>query len=816
MLVFKDQFPMRLSIANSNYSVMKFLSNWSLLISFLLFSHYMVAQKSGVRGTVFDKGTGDPMIGAVVYLDGTDYASVTNIDGDYNILGVPYGDYVLKLTYIGYDSMVVKLTVGKKVVNQNLLMEESSEEMDIVQVDAKKTAAQNDVSVSLTRITPKDINRIPAAGGESDFAQYLQVIPGVVTTGDQGGQLYIRGGAPVQNRILLDGMTLFNAFHSIGFFSVFETDIIRSADVYTGGFSAQYGGRSSAVVDIKTREGNKKRFSGMINVNPFVVKGVFEGPIIKLSEDNGSSLSFLMTIKHSYLKETSPLLYSYANEGGVLPYNFTDGHAKISYNAANGSRINAFGFYHSDDVRYPGLANYDWNSGGGGMDFRIVPSGAQFVLNGTLAGSFYDAEFQEEGASSKVRRSGVGSFNANLNFSYYMPKSRVMNFGFEVNSMSTYFEYSTNNDISITQGDKGSPQSNIEAALFVHFKGRFGTVVIEPSLRMQAYASLGEVAIEPRLGLKWNITDFLRFKAAGGMYSQNLISSVDERDVVNLFVGFLGGPDDGVYRLNINENGTRIYTKQKTRLQTSIHAIAGFEVDITKYLTLNIEPYYKYFPQIVSLNRNRVVGDIGKNYIAETGDAYGIDFSATFEKDQLYLYATYSLGYVTRNDGVRTFFAHFDRRHNVNFVGSYKFRIGKKKEALEDAKIIKRTEYPFEIGVRWNLGSGFPFTRTQGFYAYQSFVDGINTNYLTDNNLPDTDLGVIYEDEINQGRLPFYHRLDISLKYTFDLVKHMKLTVSASVTNVYNRANIFYFDRIEYERIDQLPIMPALNLNLKF
>lgn len=795
---------------------MKLYFNGMLVLAFLLFGQLVMAQKGGVRGTIFDKATGDPMIGATVFLEGTDYASVTNVEGDYNISGIAVGDYVLKVMFLGYDSVAIEVSIGQRMVNQNILMQETTSDIDVVQVDAKKSAAQNEVLVSVTRITPKEINRIPAAGGEADFAQYLQVIPGIVSSGDQGGQLYIRGGAPVQNRILLDGMTLFNAFHSIGFFSVFETDIIRSADVYTGGFSAKYGGRSSAVVDIKTREGNKTRLAGMLNINPFVAKGLFEGPIMRLNKDDGSSISFLLTLKHSYLRETSPLLYSYANEGGVLPYNFTDGHAKISFNFANSSRVNIFGFYHSDNVNFPSLAAYDWNAGGGGVDFRIVPGGAQLALNGTIAGSAYNAEFNELGDIGKVRKSAVGSFNANLNVSYYLPKSRVLNIGVEMNSIVTSFEYSTGSNTAITQGNEDAPQTNFEAALYAHFQGRFGTVVIEPSVRMQAYASLGEVKIEPRLGLKWNITDFLRFKAAGGMYSQNLISSVDERDIVNLFVGFLGAPDDGVYRLNTTSSGKRVYQKMKSSLQTSIHAIAGFEADITRYLRLNLEPYYKYFPQIVSLNRNREASDVGRNFLAETGHAYGMDFSATFDKDQLYLYASYSLGYVTRDDGVQQFFAHFDRRHNVNFVGSYKFRIGKKKPKDENDKVFKRTEYPFEIGLRWNLGSGFPFTRTQGFYANQTFLDGINTNYLTDNNDPNTTLGVIYEDQINLGRLPYYHRLDFSIKYTLDLVKHMKLTIGASVTNAYNRENIFYFDRIEYERINQLPIMPALNLNLKF
>ena len=279
------------------------------------------------------------------------------------------------------------------------------------------------------------------------------------------------------------------------------------------------------MIDIKTRDGNKTRFAGMINTNPFVSKGIFEAPIIKLSEDNGSSLSFLMTVKHSYLNETSPFLYGYANEMGVLPYNFTDGHIKLSYNASNGSKLAG----PLVSITPIGCDSKIWQATIGPLQegvliSRFYQGAAKFVMDGAIAYSTYGSSFLEDGNSSKVRRSDVGSFNGNINFSYYLPKSRVFNFGVEVNSMTTEFEYSTTNDVNITQGGD-SPQSNVEAGLFAHFKGRFGTVVIEPSVRLQAYASLGEVRIEPRLGLKWNITDWLRFKAAGGMYSQNLISS---------------------------------------------------------------------------------------------------------------------------------------------------------------------------------------------------------------------------------------------------------------------------------------------------
>ncbi|MCP4441211.1 MAG: TonB-dependent receptor plug domain-containing protein [Aureispira sp.] len=786
---------------------MRFICMFLLILS----TSFLMAQNKtgGVRGSVYDEATGEPMPFVTIYLDGTNYNASSNIDGDYTITNVPAGEYVLKIMYLGFDSMSVDIKIPKgKMITQNVLLKEAAEQIGTVDVSAEREAERNDVRVSVTRITPKDIRRIPAAGGEADLAQYLQVIPGVVFTGDQGGQLYIRGGAPIQNQILLDGMPIYNAFHSIGFFSVFETDIIRSADVYTGGFSAKYGGRSSAVIDIKTRAGNKKRFAGMLNANPFVVKGIFEGPIIKMKKDNGSSLSFLLTAKHSYLDQTSKLLYSYANEQGGLPYSFTDIYGKISFNGAGGSRLNAFGFYFRDGVDFENIATYNWQSGGAGVDFRIVPKGAKVIMDGTLAFSQYSSKFIE-GDTANQRSSTINSFTADLNMTYFLAKSRQLNFGLEVKSPLTNFQFSNSRGIPYSQ-----EQSNVEAALYARFKGRFGPLVIEPSVRAQFYASLGEARFEPRLGLKWNITEFLRLKAAGGMYSQNMISSVDERDIVNLFVGFLGGPDDGVYKIVDGQ-----YMPQKSRLQTSYHIIGGVEANIGKYVTLNLEPYWKHFPQIISLNRNRVDADDKVVFIAEKGDAYGLDFSGKFEKDQLYLYAAYSLGYVNRDDGVQQFSAHFDRRHNVNVVASYNFRIGKEAKPLDEnapSKIERPTKHPFEVSLRWNMGSGFPFTLTQGFFQLQTFKDGISTNYLTDNTSPNTELGILYEEQINQGRLPFYHRLDFSLKYTFDLFKHMKLSVAASVTNAYNRENIFYFDRVTYDRVNQLPILPALNIALRF
>ena len=228
------------------------------------------AQEGSVRGNVFDKETGEPIISGTVRIQGTTIGTNTDLDGFFSLTNIEPGKYKLVATYIGYDSLVVDINiVDGGITYQSLYMEEGGVELEAVQVSAEKQKAKNEVLVSSVRVTPRQIKALPSTGGEPDIAQYLPVLPGIVFTGDQGGQLYIRGGSPIQNKILLDGMTIYNPFHSIGFFSVFETEAIRSVDVLTGGFNAEYGGRISAIVDIKTREGNKKKVKWCRFSKPF-------------------------------------------------------------------------------------------------------------------------------------------------------------------------------------------------------------------------------------------------------------------------------------------------------------------------------------------------------------------------------------------------------------------------------------------------------------------------------------------------------------------------------------------------------------------
>lgn len=759
------------------------------------------AQSGGtIRGNIYDEETGEPIIYGNILLEGTNYGANTDFDGFFSIGNLPAGNYILKATYIGYDSIVVEIPLKAGViVYKSLYMKPSAVNLETVNVSSRREQSRSDVQVSKVTVTPKQIRSLPSTGGEADIAQYLPVLPGIIVSGDQGGQLYIRGGSPVQNKILLDGMTIFNPFHSIGFFSVFETEAIRSVDVLTGGFNAEYGGRISAIVDIKTREGDKKKLSGLASVSPFQAKALIEGPIKKLGGPGTGSTSFLLTGKHSYLDQTSKALYSYAVDKGFfsfasadtslpdlkksdigLPYTYTDVFGKLSFVGGNGSKLNLFGFNFTDQFDFIGLARLDWKTLGAGANFTLIPPNSNVIMDGTIALSDYEIKLGE--ADGRPRRSRVNSYNASLNFSYFGSNNQI-NYGFEFIGFNTDFEFRNALGVRFQQED-----FTTELAGYFKYKQRIGNLILEPGMRLHYYASQSELSMEPRFGLKYNITDFLRFKLAGGFYSQNLISTVNDLDVVNFFIGFLAGPESTIFKPGTREPANH-------NLQKSFHAVGGLEIDLLDNLFLNVEPYLKRFNQLININRNKL-SETDPNFITETGNAYGIDFSLRYETGSLYLWGTYSLGYVRRDDGEQEYPTIFDRRHNVNFLGSYNF--GRNKV--------------WEAGLRWNLGSGFPFTQTQGFYEQNNYTDFIFTDILTGN----FDLGTILSDKLNGGRLSYYHRLDASLKRSFEFSNKSKLEATLSVTNVYNRDNVFYVDRVTNNRVDQLPIIPSLGLQFTF
>lgn len=753
-----------------------------LLLSGLIFIAFAaLAQKGAVKGFVLDKQNGEGIPFATITVEKTDFGATTDEQGFFYIPNLPEGTYDVRITYIGYEPQTIPTEVKKgKTVNLKVNLEAKSVELQDIEISAEKQQRKTESRVSVVSVTPVEIRRLPTVGGEADIAQYLQVLPGVVSTGDQGGQIVIRGGTPIQTKFLLDGITIYNPFHSIGLFSVYETDIVKNVDVYTGGFPAQYGGRISAVVDVSTRDGNRKKFSGKVGASPFMAHALLEIPVIKMKEDRKTSASLILNSKVSYLDQSSKALYPYANKQDGLPFSFYDFYGKFSLSTGQGSKINITGFNFRDIAAFS-AANYQWNTFGIGANFIAVPKNSNIYFTTHVNYSEYEIKLRE--ADGLDRRSKIGGFDIGMDFTYYI-KNGDLRYGVNVEGTRTQLAF-----VNQFRQNFSQDQNTTDLGAYLTMHKYWKKFVFEAGFRLQYFGKISAVSPEPRFSMKYNINDIIRLKLATGMYAQNFISAKSDRDVVNLFTGFITGTSDAP------TNATGKLFDDVRNMQRSVHGIFGIELDLPKNITINIEPYYKYFWRLLNINRFKQFNS-DPDYIFETGNAYGLDLLAKWEWKGLYVYATYSLAWVNRNDGVQIYPPHFDRRHNVNLMTTYTF--GKKKD--------------YEVSARWNFGTGFPFTQTQAFFENVNFADGISSNYTNTNG----NLGILYDQKINGGRLPTYHRLDISFRKIFNIKDKLKIELNASVSNVYNRQNIFYFDRVRFTRVDQLPIIPSLGVSFSF
>ena len=770
-----------------------------LLFQFSILNSQWVSAQCTVKGVLFDESNGEAIPFANVVLDGTSHGCATDINGFFLINKIPAGQYTLKVKYMGYEEYSEVITLAKgKTITRTIHLKPAAQMLKAVEItDNKVEERRTQTQVSVEKLTASQIQQMPSIGGTADIAQYMQVLPGVSSTGDQGGQLYIRGGSMIQNLCLLDGMIVYNPFHSIGLYSIFETDVILNADIYTGGFGAEYGGRMSSVMDITTRDGNKRRHSGKIGLNTFGANLILEGPLKKESD--------LLTAKNSYLSKSSKVFYNYVDGG--LPFDFLDLYGKLSFNSGTGSKLNLFGFRFDDRVNgYQAIADYHWQNIGAGTNFMLV-TGASAILDGSIAYSKYNITLDDGSKDDKF--SEIGGFNMTMQITNFLGKNK-MKYGLSIEGYTTNYRFVNDYSHTIEQREPSTTLS-----MYGTYNLNAGKFIADPGVRMVYYATLQSFNLEPRLAAKYNATDNLRFKMAGGFYSQIFLDARSDNDIVNLFSGFLTGSGD------LHVPSTFLGKEVTTTVQKAKHLVLGAEYDLTEHITLNAEFYYKHFDQLLNANRNKMYKDndpvytqpgspyqqseyLMKDYIIEEGMATGFDISATIDLERLYLWATYSLGYVERKGQVTdkvitdesyTYSPHYDRRHTVNLLATY--ALGEWRE--------------WEISARWSFGSGFPYTQTQGVYQQLLFGNNIATDYTRESG----EYSLHYAD-LYKGRLPSYHRLDLGVKRKFSIGTHSILELNLSATNVYSRENIFYFNRTTFERVNQLPILVCFGATMTF
>lgn len=768
--------------------------------------------KGTLRGTVID-AAGEPLAGATVFIPELKAGAYTNDRGIYSIPKLEPGSYEVVAFYFGYDTAREVVSVPRDgFVTVGFTLQEKQVYTNQVEITGQKQTGEIDrqnVDIGVEEISAAEINLIPSLGS-ADLAQYLQVLPGVVFTGDQGGQLFIRGGTPIQNMVLMDDMVVYSPFHSIGLFSVFDPDYIRKVDVYSAAFPAQYGGRISSIIDIDVRNGNLNELAGKAEFNTFSSALLLEGPLLRKTE-GGAGISFLLSARNNYIDRSSPVLYPYIEsqfEGpDGLPYNFLDIYGKLTLSDGINS-ANVFGFRHTDNVNYEFPANIGWESLGGGGNFQVLPSGAGAIISGNVAYSNYFTSLANQ-TDSFPRSSSIEGFNGSLKVGYIFNSVDELDFGISFLGFTTDYVFTTDFGLRPQQ-----QASNTEASFFLNYKkvfqqtkanGKtFERAVIEPGVHIHYYNNQVRAQLEPRLRAKLNLNR-VSLSAGAGLYSQNLLAAVSDRDVVNFFQGFLSAP-------------TGVANQQRrTTLQTSWHGLFGVQAELIPFLTTTVEGWYKGFTQLTNVNRDaQFPGDPA--YVTETGEAYGVDLILKYQNANWYLYGTYGLARVTRTDRLdqdppRTYPPNFDRRHNVNVVAAYQ---SGQFEVIDPAgrRLRPKFEVPiWEVSLRWGLGSGFPFTQTQGYFEKLDFTgDGAQTDISTQNGT----LGLLLADELNGGRLPYYHRLDLAVKRRFLLRNKLLIETSASVINAYNRQNLFYFDRERFASVFQLPVVPTLGVTVKY
>ena len=739
---------------------------WSVLLTSVA-----VGQDATVQGLVSDQATGGPLPGANVVLRALGDTSavrgaVTGRDGYYQIAGVRPDRYGVRVSFVGYVPFADTLGLaGDEVATLSVRLVPGAEALDEVVIETEGGAAQ--VEAGLQTVRPADLARIPTPDPSGDLAMYLQTIPGVVSVGDRGGQLFIRGGTPSQNLVLIDNMLVYQPFHIVGFFSAFPEDLVATADVYAGGFPSRYSGRISSVIDVQMREGNKQRVQGAASVSPFLVSARLEGPIRR------GEVSLIGSVRRSVIERVGPGLL-----GRSLPLRFGDAMLKLHGAPKDNSRYSVTALHTYDRGRIDPERSDDqfkWNNvvvSGRYLSFPTevpilfeVNSGISYVKNAV------GSAVRPERSSSALRVS------SEVNLTRFVGESKV-NGGFFARAnwlgytLGEQFQaLRANTDLVISAG------GYLDAELALG-----GGLSVNPGLAVGAYPFTYGLTLEPRLRALWKPGEGVtapEFSAAAGLYRQTVTGLRDERDAGSAFIAWVTSP----------------FGRRQPR---AFHALLGWQQPLAPWLRFSAEGYYKRLNSL-AVPIWSTIARFTTTLAPANGDVYGADVRLEVQRRPLYVYASYGYAwteYEAAQDNFGLWFGEptqryhppHDRRHQVNLVLSLDVGL-------------------FQTSARWQFGSGLPYTRPLGFDELIRLrpLPDVRRTYGTPRVLFERPYG---------GRLPTYHRLDLSAERAFRL-PGSALTLQAGVINMYDRTNLFYFDIFSVRRVDQLPLIPNLSVKLE-
>lgn len=737
------------------------------------------AQFAVIRGRVVDDDAQTPLAGVNVQLrsESGSRGTASDQEGGFTFANVPPGPYVLHVSHIGYAaySDTLEIDFGQRH-SLHIPLQPQREELEEVVVESEDAPTTQVTGASHIRIRSADLQRVPMPDVSSDLMAFLVTRPGVVMTGDRGGQLFIRGGTPAQNLVLIDGMQVFQPFHIVGFYSVFPADIVAHADVFAGGFSARYGGRISSVIDVATRNGSKQRVAGSASIAPFLASVRAEVPLVK------NRVSILASARESVIERLAPGIL-----GIDLPYRFGDRFLKMHAYLNKTSTVSATVLHSFDEGDVAGLEEEErpstWRNTAIGTRYYFIPDDYPILAEFSVYHTRYESRFVP--SPGEERTSDVEAFHGEIRFAYLLDELQL-HFGmFGATSRLAY---------NLGRPQVAQRQNVTEGGLFLagEWRGRNG-FHIEPGARLQAYSSGVGGTIEPRLRASWTPGGShgrQTFSAAWGIYYQQVIGINNQRDVTDAFTAWAAAPIG-------------------FPLPRSQHFIVGWQRQLLPSVRFTAEAYRRSIKNVSfplfdeGFVRQPILDRVD-------GSARGLDFSTEFHRSWLYAYAGYSLSFVEYEDprertggerdeigGIETggeafdsFSPPHDRRHQFNVLA-------------------QASTGPFRFSIRWQFGSGIPFTPINGYFTASPPVDPDDQSFLTDPGIVDVSFAAPYS-----ARLPSYHRLDVSAERDFDF-EGWRIVAHAGLINVYDRNNIFSYDLIRDRRVDQLPMIPSAGLRVE-
>ncbi|KQS33924.1 TonB-dependent receptor domain-containing protein [Dyadobacter sp. Leaf189] len=769
------------------------------ILSFILIKHDAFSQKFTVSGTVRDAASGELLIGASVSDSISGMGVQTNSYGFFSF-EIPSSDHHLKVSYVGYLPVYIKnisrisFPVEIKLTQGTLLNEISIRENNIPSAPIGKLSIPMD-----------KIRALPALLGEVDVLKALSYTPGVSTGTEGSAGLYIRGGTPDQNLILLDEVPVYNVMHLGGFFSVFNLASLKSVDLYKGAFPARYGGRLASVIDLTMKDGNNKKFGGELGIGLLNQKLTVEGPIIK------NKASFIISGRVSTLGLTSLLSLRKKPSSGTgedRVYRFYDLNAKFNYQINKTDQIYVSVYNGFDRFKYT-----EWSASGNDKETETAVGNnwgnttatlryskvvsqklfARFALLYSKYVSEFTNNFEDKNIDEQPvnfyrnTNAGVSDWGGKIQFDYFPANQLAVKFGIDAtrHSFSPFVTKSNYNGLFDNTREGRIPAYQTD--LYVD-----GDIAVTPGIRFNTglrysiYKVSGRTFHnpEPRLGLSWSVLNNWTMKAGYSVMNQYL------HQLTNNGFGF--GYDAWV------PSTDKVAPSRANQLSLGLYKTfnSGWE--------LSVEAYTKRMKNLIDYpdgtNFTGLLADSWDAIVVKNGigRGKGVEFMAARNTGKLTGSLSYTLSKSERrftgiNDNT-WFPMKYDRRHNLSITAGY------------------------GIGKKWKLNSTFVY---QTGHAVTLPVAAT----LTENN---SDPKFIYDNR-NNGRMPSFHRLDIGAVKSLITSRKRNAELSIGVYNVYNRNNPLYLDlkvqrsnsdfkptAISIKQVSFLPILPYIGYTLKF